>query len=376
MRILANLETRHKISAYQLAIIVICSIIGVQIIFSTSIIARVAHQHAWLSMLLGGIAYYIPAYMMIRLGQYFPDETFVEYLPRLITKWPAAIIILFFCCIIIFGLATGLQEFSTVIIFFMFDRTPREVVALLILTVAVYAAVQNMGVFTRILQFFFFTALPVTAVFSFASILNFQPSNLKPFWPVDFAGVTRGILYGWDSFSGYEILLLLLPLVNRGQIKIARTVGYGFALVTLMYSMSIAITLGVMSSATVENVPYPIITAIKSVELPGTFIERLENYMLLAWCPLVFMTFAVSIFVTARVGMIFFNHSDHRPFVFIIAPLAFIIATMLDQPNTLFAFDSLNTTMGIVFSFVIIPLLLATAWWRRRSNIGISSQIG
>jgi spore germination protein len=346
---------------------------GVQVITSANQIARVAHQHAWLSMLIGGAAYYIAAFMMIRLGQFFPTETFVTYLPRVVGKWLGNLVVLYFCIMMLLELTVTLRQFGKLIGFFMFDRTPLEVVILVVLIVSAYAAVQDMGTFIRIMQFFFFTSLPVMTLFWFMSVLNFQVSSLKPFMPRDFSGILSGVFSSWNAYMGYEIVLMVLPLVNRGKMNITRVVGYGFIMVTFVYVVGMIITIGVLSSATAENVLYPTIMAVRSIELPGLFVERLENYLILSWCPLVFMTFAIFIFVIARVGAEIYGHFDHRPYVFIIAPLVFIIASVLDRPEALFALNYFTNVIGVIFSFIIIPLILGIAWWRRRNSIGVSA---
>jgi spore germination protein len=370
---LANLEARQSISAIQLAILIICALFGVQVITSANQIARVAHQHAWLSMLLGGAAYYFAAFMMIRLGQFFPAETFVTYLPRVIGKWLGKLVVLYFCIILLLEVVVGLRQFGKIIVFFMFDRTPLEVVILVVLIVSAYAAVQDIGTFIRIIQFFFFTALPVMTLFWFMSVLNFQASNLKPLIPRDFPGILSGAFSSWSAYMGYEIILMVLPLVNRGKLNIARSVGYGFLIVTLVYTVGIMLAIGVLTSATAENLPYPTIMAVRSIELPGLFVERLENYLILSWCPLVFMTFAIFIFVIAKIGAEVYGHFDHRPYVFIIAPLAFIMASVLDRPETLFVLNNVTNVIGVIFSFVIIPLILGIAWWKRRNSIESSA---
>ena len=115
-----------------------------------------------------------------------------------------------------------------------------------------------------------------------------------------------------------------------------------------------------------KNIPYPALIVIRSVELPGTFIERLENYLLLAWIPIVFDTLAAMMFFMGQVCMRSYQHTDHRPWVLLWVPIIYVSSLLLDDQQVYDVVSKFTLWAGLGFSFGIVPLALLLSWWKKR----------
>ncbi|MCE5286278.1 MAG: spore germination protein [Pelosinus sp.] len=366
---MANLESKNKMSVIQLAIVTASTCIGSQLIIGINKLVTEGGHLTWLSIILGGLLYYLVTLLMIKLGNEYPDQTLVSYMPELWGSFLGNIVIWWFALLFLLQIATILTGVRKAIVFFMFTRTPPEVLALGLLTVCVYCALQDWGTLLRIQQFIFFVATPVFALLLLVSLFNFNPENLLPFLPKkDIPKLLPTMLEGWNMFSGYEIILFLFPLTYHCQVSIAKALGGAFGCMTVAFLACIVIAIGVLTVNGVTSTLYPIMTAMSSVELPGTFLERLETYLVVFWIPVVFDTLAIFLWIPAQVLMQKKQYTDHRPWVLLFAPLIYFAGNILDSLKALDTADKVVTWLGLGFSLGVIPLSLLLLLWKNRGD--------
>ncbi|MCX7780134.1 MAG: endospore germination permease [Negativicutes bacterium] len=361
-----NLERKSKMSALQLAVVLVTTCVGGQIILAPNELIMAAGQGAWVSIILGGMLYYTVSLLCIKIGEYYPQESLVEFFPRIFGKGIGLALTGWLWVTYFILYAVILQGLSRVIGLFMFDRTPVEVIGAGMAAVTVYCALQDWGTILRVLQLLMFSSVPMLVGIWLLTFFNFLPENLLPLWPLDFKGVVKGIGISWGMFSGYEVILLLLPLVYRGKIAFAWAVGCAFGCMGFIFVLVVVVAVGVLTVKGAQNVPYPTLIVIRGVELPGTFIERLENYLLVAWIPIVFDTLAMMLYFVSETCRRWLKYEDHRPFVLLLAPAAFILNVVLDTAKLYEQAGKLTNTMGLVFSLFVIPLAYILARIKRR----------
>ena len=365
-----SLQKRSAMSPWQLGIVLLMFGIGSDIVTSTSKLYPLAGQLGWLVPLVAGGAYFGAAYLMIKLGQLFPGESFSVYFQRIWGRRVAILLIWLLIAIMMAELFVRLQIFAREVTFFLFDRTPMEVIILTLLGVSAYCALQDLGTVLRMTQILFFTALPMLISIIILGYINFQFINIYPFWPINIAGFGKASLESWVFYVGYESVLWLLPWVCRGKSSVTKAVGTAFALKGLLMAVAMLMTLGVHTLEGIKGSPYPVSVALRGVELPGTFIERIDNYMFLAWIPLAFITYAIPMFVLANVVAETHGYNDHRPFVLLFIPILFIGGMSLHDLATFFMVANFVHWPGLAFSFMVIPATYLVAKWKKcRSEV-------
>ena len=362
---MAKLETKQNMSPLQFGITLVEISIGTEIMVILNKIVTKSEQTAWLSILLGGFIFGISALLMVKLGEQFPEDTLVEYFPKLWGRIGSRIILWWFNLLFLLISCSALASFSKIITFYFFDRTPTEVVELGMLTICIYAALQDLGTLLRIMQLLFFTVMPVFFVVSLTSLLNFRPENILPLWPDNLAGVVSASFSTWPAYSGYELIMLLLPLTSRGKTKITSAVSWAFGYITFVFTMLTVLTIGVLTAEGVKGTPYPILSVVRGIQIPGTFVERLEGYFLLIWIPIAFDSLFMLLWGLSQVLMRHSRHADHRPFVLAIGPLIYAVSVLLDSMGTINAANQLTLWLGVGFSLGIVPLSLILTWRKR-----------
>lgn len=354
---MANLEQKNKMSPWQLGLVVTSGLLTARLLPTTNIFVRDAQQLAWLSSALAGLLFYFSAYLMIRLGEQFSEETFGEYVPRLLGKRLGFAVFFIFITVLLLNIINCAITITRLYTVFLFDQTPQTVLIIVLLLAVVYCAMQNWGTILRVVQFLVL-ALPLLYMFYSLIWINFDVLNLLPLWPDNLTGILRAVTYHTNYYPGYACLLVLLPLARRGKTSFTQTVGWGFLVVTVMYIVGAIVFIGSITAKTGASVPNPVIFAMKSVELPGTFIERLENYMISLFLPVTYISMVISYFVIAEGCRKYFKCKDHRTFIPIFLPMIFFVCNFADNPERRQMLSNLDMYMVLLFSFIIIPLLL------------------
>lgn len=361
---MANLEAADKMTTRQLFIVLI--VINVGVITAPRVLAESGMQAAWMIAVAGGFVFFTAAYLIIRLMRMFPGQSLADLLPPLVGRLPAMIVILCFALTLLIPLCLRIQTFSREITFFMFDRTPAEAIIITFLCVAGYCAVQDWGTTLRTFQIIAFTALPLMIFLILLNFINMQTHNWLPLWPPGgFAAILAGIPDSWRLFIGYEALLVLLAVTHTPE-NFVQVTGAALGFKTALVTANTLAVIGTLSAKTTVASPYPTMVAMRLVELPGTFVERLDNYFLLSNLPNAILTTALFLYVVAHQFARIWGYRDHRPFVLLLLPLMFIGTMSFHNlplyENALLLFRWL----GIFFSFGVIPLLLVIAWLQRR----------
>jgi spore germination protein len=365
---MADLKVKEKIAPWQLAIIVGATGIGSEMILASAQLIQQAGRGAWISVLLGGGVYFFSAYLMVLLAEQYPGQTLVQYLPKLWGKLFGAIFIWWLIFVYLFQFIIILKGMGRVITYNIFVRTPEEATALLLLLACVYCAMQEWDVILRIQEIISFTSLPLLLLMWSTSLLIVQHENLLPILPDDIPGMLAGSITSWSFYTGYEVILLIYPLVHRRGASKVKTVGAAFGCMTIFYVFFIAVSIGVLTAKTAGNMSYPPLAAIKGVEIPGTFLERLEVHILLLWIPLAFDSMVIFLAVPAFILAQYSHYSDHRIWVALQVPLICAAFLLLDKMPLIEKASHIATAVGVSFSLIAIPLTLLLSWLRRHSR--------
>lgn len=362
---MANLEAKDRMSPLQLAVMVMLMMVGVPGAALQPTLLEAGHG-AWLSVVLAGAVFYGAAWLMLLLGGWFPGESFAQYLPRVFGRWAGGAAVWLFVLVLWLNAGYVLQISSRVVTFFMFDRTPFEVVAATLLAVCVYCALQEWGTILRVGQLIFFTAVPIWLLLLSSGLLSFRVINLLPLWPDSAARVVGGALQCWPLYGGFEIILMLFPLVYRGNVKPAAAVAGAFLASGGVFLLWVALMVGVLTLEGVVNIPFPLMTVMRNVEIPGTFLERLDTYFLLFWIQTIFMSLTLALYAMAKAAADLYGHADHRPWVLAFMPAIFLAGDAAHNVRLFEGMQQAGVWVGGAFSLAVVPLICGLVWWRRR----------
>jgi spore germination protein len=369
-----NSDAYNKMTPLQAAIIIVVIGSGISIIRGPMALVNQAGQWGWITAILSAGFYYAGAYLMVRLMSSFPGQSLVQFLPNLTGKWGTHLFVWFFVLITLFQISFRVQSFGREMTFFLFDRTPIEIIVLTFLLGTAYAGVQDWGTLLRVGQLVFFVVIPFLTIFIAFGMINFQSINLFPLIPENPSIVIKAVPQTWGLFNGYELLLVLYPLIARGTAQLVKWMAISFLIRTLLLLVSTLMTIGVLTAAGTNNTSYPTLLAVRIAELPGTFLERLDNYLLLSWIPIATITVGIYMYCIGKLLAELYSFSDHRPFVIAIIPVLFFGAMALHDIRLAKQAQTVSNWLGLLLTFGSIPFLLFLNWLRIRRTHDTTDQ--
>jgi spore germination protein len=363
-----SIEAKKNTIPAHLGLLVLTASLGPQLIVAASKIGENAEQFIWLSALLGGMISFISAYMILKICLAFPENTFIEIINTLLGKTGGLLVLIHFMLLLISQLILSVRILTNTIHLFLFDRTPPEVILLVFIIAAMYIAMQEWNTQLGVIQFFSITQIPLLFGLWMLCLLNFHAEYLLPLWPEKPFGILLGAIDSLNIFTGHALLFILFSLLNTTKKGVIKAAVWGIGTNTLMYVINSIILVGVLTPSSIKALPYPTIIALKGVELPRIFIERIENYMLLTWTPVIMMMFVLFLFCLSEALRQKLKLREHCMLLPVWLPIIFIIIKMIETPYLFYLFYSAAKYINLLFSFFTVPLLWILSKKRMQSK--------
>lgn len=354
------------ISPLQLFIVYVNTAIGAGILTLPRFVAEAAKEDMWLSVIVGGLLMLFALWAATQLSRCFPGQTSIEY-NRLLLGTTLGQLVNIVQLSLIIGLASlALQTFSFAMKMFLFDLTPQPAFAIGILTVAVYATQYNWGPFLRIQQAAFFFLFTMLIVILLLGLLNMRSEPFLPLLAEGIVPVLKGARPSWFSFSGPELIAgLLLPFFVLPQAAV-KTGAASIAFTTFIYTLTVIIAQASLTPAVAAHAILPTITAFRTVEIPDTFIERLDGYLMVLWIFIYFNSLANLLFFASFGASRLLQLEDNRSLVALLAPLLYYLSHLAPTLEDHYTVSSFFNTIGLIWGLGLMPLLLLIAWYKNR----------
>lgn len=360
------------ISPLQLFIIYINTAIGAGILTLPRSVAEIAKQDMWLSTISGGLLMFMALWTALRLSRFFPEHTSMEYHPLLLGSALGHVVNIVQICLLL-GLASlAVRTFAFAINFFLFDVTPQPVFIASILLVAGYAAQYGYAPLLRMQQVSFLFSY---AIFISLLLLGLLDINMEPFLPILSEGISpivKGAVPSWFAYSGPELITgLLFPFLSI-PLNAVSAGAASIALITVIYLLTVIIVQGSLTAAGAAHVLFPTVIAFRNVEIPDTFIERLDGYLMIIWICIYFNSLANLLFFSAFATSRLFRLEYSRSLIVLLLPLLYYFSQLAPTLEDHFAANEFFNIICMTFSLGLMPILLLLAWYKRKGKQHVS----
>ncbi|AGN36609.1 spore germination protein [Bacillus paralicheniformis] len=360
---------RHeeRITTSQTAVIITNFLLGTGILtLPRTSVEEVGTPDVWITLVLGGLVALLAAVIMVKLNHQYPDKTFYEFSQDIIGKWIGSLISLLFASYLLAHSGFQVRSMLEIIRFFLLEGTPRWAIVMVFLWVGLYLIVGGLSSIARLFQI----VLPITFILFllvvFMSIGIFDVDNLRPVLGKGIGPVLKGIKVTALSFSGIEIILVLMPFMNQPR-KAIHTVTIGIAIPLLFYMVTVVMVIGALSIDGVVSRTWPTIDLMRSFEIPGLIFERFESLLLVIWIMQLFSTFVIS-FYGAALGLAHLFKTNIRPMLFALLPVIYLMAMIPKNINNMFAFGDFIGNSGVYLGGLTPLVLLVISKIRRRKQ--------
>lgn len=355
-----------RVSLLQMFIMSFNAAVGVTMATLPRGLAETAKEDMWIPVIVGGVLFWAAVWIQTKLAAYFPRDTCIEYHRILLGPVLGQAANIVFLLLAVMILTTGLRTFARSVNMFLLSMTPPQVITAVLLLLLVYGVQYGLPSLLRLQQFLF---VPNYFLFIALLLLGFMAVNGKNYQPVlaeGFAPVLKGIVPTWQAYTGPEFAIALLYPFVTGRKKLFRWVSAAIAALIVLYTLITVIVQGIIGSREAAYLLSPTIVAYRAVEIPDTYIERLDGY---------FMTFWIPIFITCMINWLNFvafgiarmlKLESSRPATILLVPAVYyLVAAQPDfYTSTLF---SKWTSFGLAaWAAGMFPLLLGLAWLREK----------
>ena len=360
-----RLNTRATISPLELSILYFSTVFGAGVLSLPRNVGTIAREEMWISVILGGLAMGFSLWCAITLSRRFPKDTAIEYHSTLLGPIVEQLVNIFYIMNIVMIGATALRSFSSALKLFLFDATPQWIILFVFLGVASYAGQYGIAPLIRMQQFILFFISPVAIILISLGFLRVETKHFQPFLAGGLMPVLKGIAPSWFAYSGSELITgLLFPFVTRKK-QVIKAGIVTVSVLTVIYTTYTVIVQGVLGVEETVVTIFPTIVAYREVNIPDTFIERIDGYGMILQIALYFLSLANFLYFSAFGCSRLMKLEYSRPVIILLAPVFYCIAM---APQTIEQQDSLNRLINyslLVEGLVMLPLLLLIAKLRK-----------
>lgn len=339
---------------------------GASLLILPSQVAEIAKEDMWMSVLLASILIAVSFWSAVRLARYFPRCTSVEYHCLLLGPTAGMLLNMALLLIMIINSALTMRIFVISIKTFLLDLTPPAIITGMLLLLAWYACRNGLEPLIRVQQFMF---LPSYGLFSIIVLLGIFSVEVRHYQPILAEGITPvllAVIPVWFAYSGPEIITgFLYPSMTRKDLTLA-TGMVAIGVVVLIYFSIFFIVQGILGAEEIAHILIPPIVAYRFVEIPDTFIERLEGYLMTMWLFIALTSFFNWLYFIAFAISQMAKLESSRPVMMLILPLLLYLTSLPPDHQAVLVIGKWGNIASLVWGLVILPSLLGLAWFKRK----------
>ncbi|MDI4645903.1 GerAB/ArcD/ProY family transporter [Cohnella hashimotonis] len=360
-------RTDDKITNSQAVVFLTNTVLGAGILTMPSGITQAMKTpDSWLTILIGGIVVMLAIFLMVKLCQQFPGQTVFQYAARIVGKLPAGLLSLMLIVYFLTIAGFEIRSLAEVTLFFLLEGTPMWAVVMPFIWVGTYLVTGGINAIARVYQVVFPITIFVLLVSFGVSFRLFDIDNLRPVLGNGIVPVLRGLKSSILVFTGCEVVMTLVAFMQYPKQAVKTMLG-GIAIPFSLYLLTLVFVIGGLSIDSVITSAWPTIDLIRSFEVTGFFVERLEFPLMVVWLMQMFCNFC-SFFFQSSLGISQLFKLSYPAVIFGLVPVIFLAAMIPKTLNDLFALGDTIGTTGL-WLFGLLPVLLSIVWLIRTKGL-------
>ncbi|HWR61346.1 MAG TPA: endospore germination permease [Clostridia bacterium] len=344
------IRNNDVISPYQIAMIIIMSVISVGVFSIAGDAAGAAGSDGWLVVATAGLLNLLPLAVIIRLNSRFPGKTFAEYSQDIIGVIPGKALTCAFAVYLLLVIAYVTRAFTEVVKMFLLFRTPTEVIMMSLILVCTYIVRGGAECIGRINELIFpiiFIPFFIVLMFGFP-VMDF--SNLLPAFQTPPDKMLTAVPALIFSYGGIELALYYIGFMKDPR-KAYRPAFLAVLFITFFLTLITVFCIAAFGPEATKQFLWPLVSYIRAIHLPGLFIERLDGVILTLWLLTVFTTIVSAYFIVGYSISKIAGTKEQKQYIL---PLSILIYYLALQPDSL---ATLYSWGGRIFPYIISAFL-------------------
>lgn len=351
------MNKKIRIDNFQIFATLVITVLGINLFSYPRNVATYVETEGWIVTIIASIVALLvisTIHTVVRINEFKGFNNLLE--DNLGEVFGRIIGVVFAAYTIIFS-ATSLRIFAEVIKMYLLEKTPTEVVIAVLILLAIPIIREGLnGVvkFNTVVFWFIFIPLALTMILT---VNNLDLTNVLPVFNNTPINYFKGTMKAMYSFTGIVIAYMIIPYAkNRGNIQgiLCKSILF----ICISYCIVTIFSLGIFTRTEVKTLLWPTITMIKSVDIPGAFVERWEGIVMVFWILFFYTNFINMFFFSSEVVGKSFRILDNRISFLIIVPIYYILSLAPD--NIAQIYESNGTGWFKMFGIFILisPFIL------------------
>jgi spore germination protein len=349
--------TKTRITDLQLFALIVTAVLDANLLFLPRVSAQNTGRDGWLSIIAGGLVILATAAVVYLLCRRFPNRILPEFSILIAGKPIGILIALLFTLYTLILAGITLRLFTEAAKTWVMQWTPQAVFMLLMLLPAVNIVKHGPSTLARIAELFLI-AFGVAALFALVPIGQFSFINLKPVGQAGMMALTKSIPDTLSHYRGFEILVVLFPLVVNRK-NVFRLYMAAIVLIVMVSAGSAILIYGVTGIEHTQIQAWPVLEYMASEQLQ--ILDRVDNLFLFFWTFQIIGLIAVQYFAAVTTVSRLFKKNYYPIWTLVLWPLVYVLATIPHNQHSVFKIARVIGIWGHVFILGLASLLLLTA---------------
>jgi len=351
-----TLGKNDKISNLQMSALLSATMLGVGVLSLPALLADKLKTDGWVLLIINGVIASILVVIINKVARLYPGKTFIQFGKELVTA-PAANIILIIFAVYLIGLgAFAVRVFAEVVKMLLLSRTPTEfIIITMLLTTSYIARVGIEGLARMVTIVLPIVLIPIILIL-ISTLPDLDYTNLLPTFRFSLTDLLKGIPTTFFSFIGFEFLLIYLGFVDKPK----ESVKYGLlsiGAVTFTYLVAFFVTLAHFGEIELTHQLWPVLSLMKTIQIPGAFIENIEGIVMAIWVFGVFTSLAPVLYGIAVILSGLFKAKEHNYFVLPVIPIIYVLSLVPDNLASVYAYMDIFTNYLGTFAIIVVPVV-------------------
>ncbi|MBD2862417.1 MAG: spore germination protein [Paenibacillus sp.] len=354
--------------------------IGIGVLTLPRMAAESSGESGWIVVIGGCLLAILALSVIIKLSNRHPGQTIVDYAIRLLgpKRYPLVGRLiglpLFTAYFLFWAASTALiaRSFGEVVVTNVLRETPLEVVILTMLFTGLFFVMHDEQVLIRVNEILLPIIVVPVVIIALSSLQSARLDNVLPIFSGNWLGLLKGVFYTAGSYLGFEMMSIFLANTEQGGKRMTAGI-IGVAIPGFIYVLIAFSGISVFGVDELRILAWPTLELVKTSEVPGLILERLESAFLGVWVASVFTSVGNMYFAATIIATQAYKVKSRRWIAVLMLPVLYWFSMLPPSSQKLIEYQRLNIYLGMCIAYVVPVLLLLISFARGRSRPGKAS---
>jgi spore germination protein len=348
----------RSLSARQVTLMILGYGIGGGILTLPSLAAGIFGASGWLAVLVIGLLYVGVAWIAGRLAEKFPEETIIEYSPRLLGKVIGLLFNLAFIALLYLVIPVNIRILQELVNISLLPGAPTWFVSGTYLLALAYGASREVDQIAQVNELLIEIAIFVGLFVVVASFQHFDPIHLLPVFSKDQINLDQmeqllGLTF---AFGSLPVVNMVVPYIRNPRQTTKATMKASF-FIALIYTFFTAVSLGVFGYKEAIDLSWIGLELAKSVNSRAVILQRLDLVLIVSWISALYTTGLISSFLVGLALGQLVRVRKKAYIIWALVPVTYYLSASLKNYFIWTRWSIYVALLSLVIAFFFYPLL-------------------